>query len=77
MIHPLIDLSAFKDNEIENKIQDLSKKYFMHGSDQIKMQIVQLLDIYKNELHVRRSKIYEEQFAKTANKGLDSLININ
>lgn len=77
MMHPLVDLTNLTDSQIEDKIQDLGKKYFMMGSSDLKYQIVRLLDLYKIELQNRRMKTYEQQFQKQQDKGLDNLININ
>lgn len=78
MIHPLAeDFSNLKDAEIENKIQTLSKKYFMAGNNPaVQNQIVLLLDMYKAELGNRRQKLWEEQYQKR-DTDLDSLINVS
>jgi hypothetical protein len=78
MIHPLAeDFSQLKDTEIENKIQSLSKKYFMSGGNlAVQNQIVMLLDMYKEELSNRRRKLWEEQYQKR-DTDLDSLINVS
>lgn len=52
MIHPLgNDISKLSDQELENKIQDLTKKYFqaMRFSPSVASQVVLLLDSYKLE----------------------------
>lgn len=77
MIHPLAgDLSALKDAELENKIQELSKKYFQTTSPEIKYQITLFLDIYRAELQQRQAKTWKEQYQKR-DIDLDSLINIS
>lgn len=56
MIHPLgNDISKLSDQELENKIQDLTKKYFqaMRFSPSVASQVVLLLDSYKLELQER------------------------
>lgn len=76
-INPLLeDLSKLKDAEIENKIQDLSKKYWTARNPNLKMQIASFLDIYKEELTTRRAKAWDQQYQKR-NKDLDDLIQIN
>jgi hypothetical protein len=66
MIHPFTpDLSALSDKELEEKIQELTKKYFQSTrfSPSISGQIVLLLDSYKAEVQERaitRSKKSEE-----------------
>jgi hypothetical protein len=76
-INPLIDdMSELKDTEIESKIQDLSKKYWATANPSLRSQIAQFLDIYKEELNVRRSKAWDQQYQKR-NKDLDNLIQVN
>lgn len=77
-MHPLAeDFSQLKDAEIEQKILDLSKKYFQAGSNPaLQYQITQFLDIYKAELESRRAKLWREQYQKR-DTDLDSLINVN
>ena len=56
MIHPFVpDLSNLSDKELEEKIQELTKKYFlsMRISPSISGQIVLLLDSYKSEAQNR------------------------
>jgi len=76
-INPLIDdISNLKDAEVESKIQDLSKKYWLTRNPSVKMQIANLLEIYKEELSTRRAKAREQQYQKR-NKDLDDLIKVN
>jgi hypothetical protein len=75
-MNPLISINKLTDNEIEQKIQDLSRKYFMTRNFEIQMQILNFLNIYKEELTNRRAIAWEKQFQKS-NKGLDKLINID
>jgi len=77
VINPFVDdMSNLKDAEIENKIQDLSKKYWISRNPDIRMQIANLLEIYKQELNVRRAKAWDQQYQKR-NKDLDNLIQVN
>jgi len=76
-MHPLADnISALKDNELENKIQELTRKYFMTSNYEVQHQITMLLDLYKQELAQRQAKMWQNQFEKR-NKDLDKLINVN
>jgi hypothetical protein len=75
-MNPLLSINKLTDTELEQKIQDLSRKYFMTQSSEIQMQIVSFLNIHKEELANRRAIAWEKQFQKN-NKGLDKLININ
>jgi hypothetical protein len=75
-MNPLISIGTLKDNEIEQKIQELGRKYFMTQNPEMKRQIVDALTMYKEELGNRRAAAWEKQFQKS-NKDLDNLININ
>ena len=73
MLHPLEeDLSIYSNQELEQKITELTKKYFRQSNPQVKQQMQQLLDMYKIEL---RERIQKEQRQKL-NLDLDKLINI-
>jgi hypothetical protein len=77
MIHPLAeDFSQLKDNEIEERIQSLTKKYFQTSNSSLKQQLAIFADLYKAELQSRRAKMLEQQNQKL-DKGIDKLININ
>ena len=77
MIHPLSgDFSELKDAEIESRLQELSKKYWMAGNPTVKHQISTFISLYKEELSFRRQKQLEQQY-QSRDKGLDKLIKIN
>lgn len=76
-MHPLIgDLSQLKDNELELKINELSKKYFSTYNVDVRQQIVMVLDSYKEELNNRRRQEYEKMM-QSRDKNLDKLINVD
>lgn len=76
-MHPLIeDLTSLKDSELESKINDLTRKYFMVHNPSVQSQIVAALDSYKEELNTRRRLEYEKMM-NSRDKGLDKLINVN
>lgn len=76
-MHPLInDLSSLKDNEIENRISELSKKYFSTYNPDLKNQIAMVIDTYREEMSKRKQLEYEKMM-QTHNKDLDKLINVN
>jgi hypothetical protein len=76
-MHPLvINLAEFKTNEIESKIADLSKKYFMTSNPGIQTQIISILEVYQEELSIRR-KAEWDLAVESRNKGLDKLINVS
>jgi len=70
------DLSQLKDTELENKIQELSKKYFQTQNATVQNQIAVFLDMYRGELQMRRAKMWQEQYQKR-DTDLDSLINVS
>jgi hypothetical protein len=76
MFNPLLNASALSDSDLEKKIQELTSKYFQTNNGDVKVQIMNFLDIYKQELNDRRARAWEKQFQKS-NKGLDNLINVN
>jgi hypothetical protein len=77
MIHPLQeDLSDLKDFDLEQKIQDLTKKYYLAyklGNHELLTQISTFLTIYKEEM----SKRYLEKTKQNLDGDLDQLINVD
>ena len=79
MINPLIDsLDHFTLQELEDKISELQRKYFISRNPQVQVQIVNILDIYKLELQDRRIKeLHRQQNQDNDENSLDNLINIS
>ena len=79
MINPLVDsLANFTPQQLEEKVIDLQRKYFQTNNPGLQAQITNILDIYREELHVRRAIEYQRQKDQdNGGKGLDSLINIS
>jgi hypothetical protein len=80
MIHPLVNnLSEFTDSQLEDKAQELQRKYFKTNNPQLQVQIANILDIYKEELNTRRSIAAQKQREQMDSNGkdLDSLINVS
>jgi hypothetical protein len=78
MIEPPIheDLSQLTETEIENKIQDISKKYwtaYRLGKPELLTQLQNYLTMYKEELQTR----YKEKANTALNGDLDQLINVD
>lgn len=79
MFNPLLpNLSKLKNDDIELKISELSKKYTIasqSGQGGVANQILVILQAYKDEQLTR----YNETFKKTSNqnKNLDDFINID
>jgi hypothetical protein len=80
MFNPLIDnLHKLKDDDIELKIQDLTKKYHIAakcGQGQLCSQISSILNMLNDELKTRYRKRMED-LEKNKDKNLDGLINID
>ena len=74
-MHPLVgSLSDLKTPELESKITDLTKKYFMTGNMDARHQISMVLESYKSELNRR----HQEALNKVMNdKSLDNLVKVN
>ena len=76
-MHPLVgDLSQFKDAELDTKISDLTKKFFMTFNPELKQQIAGILEVYREELSKRQQEAWAKAL-ESQNKNLDKLININ
>jgi hypothetical protein len=76
-MHPLVsDLDTLKNADIEAKINDLTKKYFMTSNYGVQNQISSILDVYKEELATRQRAEWQNA-VETRNKGLDKLINVS
>jgi len=79
MNHPFVgDLQDLSISEIESKIAELSRKYFMTRNPDMQMQLSMVIDIYKEEAKARRTK--ENQIVKNQDNddnSLDNLINIS
>lgn len=75
LVHSLQDLTI---NQLEEKVTELQRKYFMTRNLQVQMQIANLLDVYREELHTRRAIEYQRQKdQENGGSGLDKLINIS
>jgi hypothetical protein len=76
-MHPLVyNLSELKTTELEAKINDLTKKYFMTSNYELQNQITIMLDAYKEELSNRQREEWNKVM-ESRNKGLDKLINVS
>ena len=79
MLNPLVDsLEGLTVNQLEDKVVELQRKYFMSNNPQVQAQISNILYIYKEEVQTRRAIEYQRQRDQdNGEKGLDSLINIS
>ena len=74
MLHPIEeDLNKYTTPQIESKLQDLSKKFYMTRNPEVKNQMSTLIEMYRIELRSR----YVKEMAKNQDKDLDNLINIS
>jgi hypothetical protein len=77
MFHPLgEDLSQLKDNEVEEKLQELTRKYFLAarmGKPEMLTQLSTFVTIYKEEL----SKRLSAKTQGTYDTDLNQLINVD
>ena len=80
MFNPLIENpSKLKDQDLENKILDLSRKYGIAmrlGQGGIAQQIVITLDAYRMEQQRRQIESMKTIQEKQKKQGLDDLINV-
>jgi hypothetical protein len=76
MLHPLIgDLTDFKDQDIENRLIELNKKYYTAarlGSQDLLTQLSTCITIYREELSKRHTLKL-----KQADNDLGQLINVD
>jgi hypothetical protein len=76
-MHPLLgSLESLKDNELEQKIFDLSKKYFMTSNPEVQSQMIMVLNGLKEEMSKRRQAQLAALMANR-DKTLDKLIKVN
>ena len=77
-MHPLTpsDLSSLTDSQLEDKVKELTKKYFtaLQISPTVSGQVLMLLEEYKNEQDHRKNQQY--QSLKNNGTDFDDLINI-
>ena len=77
MFHPLEgDLSHLKDSEVEEKLQELTRKYFQAarlGKPELLTQLSTFVTIYKDEL----SKRLRKNSGTELDGDLDQLINVD
>jgi len=78
MFNPLVDsFNELSDNEIEQKIVELSRKFFMSHNPDVQTQISNILEMYKEEMRSRQAKQRIKNLEQNGENGLDNLINIS
>jgi len=74
MFNPLVDsFEDLTDNEIEESIRSLSRKYFQTRNPQVQQQISTLLEMYREEMRDRMAK----KQVNLDNPELDDLIKVS
>jgi len=78
-MHPYIDnIDKLNDNEIEEKIFLLRRRFFQTENPELKSQIQLALDTYQEEAKTRRALAAQKQKdQESGENGLDNLINIS
>ena len=79
MFNPLVDnFNQLNDSEVEDKLTELARKYWMTRNPEVQQQITVLMDMYKSELTTRRAIQQQKQKDQdNGNNSLDNLINIS
>ena len=80
MFNPLVDnFDKLTDSEVEDKISELSRKYFQSRNPQVQQQISTILEMYKEEGRARRAKQYSDlqNNSNDTQNGLDNLIKVS
>jgi hypothetical protein len=81
MFNPLLpDPTRLKDQDLESKILDLSKKYHIAmrlGNGSVAQQIILTLDTLKVEQQRRQMENMTALQQKSRDQGLDDLINVD
>jgi DNA polymerase III delta prime subunit len=84
MLHPLQeDVTLLKDDELEEKVRDLSKKYLLasrYSNQSVLGQMQMLLTTYKEEQTRRLRKQYQETISQAKEEvetDLNELVNVD
>jgi len=76
-MHPGIgDLSDLTENQLDEKITQLSRYYHVTANDDVRRQMILVLDEYKLELETRRMQA-KKKMQQDSDNDLDNLINIS
>jgi len=76
MFNPLVDsFEDLTDAQLQDKAQDLTRRYFQTRNPALQNQIAVILDMYKQE---QTARIYKQQNSNNEDDSdLDNLINID
>jgi uncharacterized protein YxjI len=77
-MHPMIEnLRSLSDSQIEQKILKLNSIYFITDNENVRQQMILLMDTYKIELQERQLAAKRKEIADGDNNGLDNLIRVS
>lgn len=74
-MHPQADVKILSVQELEKKLYKLNGMYFMTDNEEVRQQMILLMDTYKLELEERR--LGQKKSADEPKTDLDKLINIS
>jgi hypothetical protein len=74
--HLVNNVSDLTDSEVEDKIIELGRKYWMTQNTDLRVQISTVLEMFKEEVLVRRAKSMQRS-QENGDNSLDNLINIS
>jgi hypothetical protein len=75
MIHPGVNTDDMSIRELEEKLYKLNTSYFITTNDQVRQQMLLLIDTYK--LALEDKLLQQKKQAKNKNNDLDDLINVS
>jgi len=77
-MHPhLHDLSDLTDIQLEQKLMRLNSMYFVTENQEVRQQMILIMDTYKIELETRRAAAKRKQQEENGDNDLDNLINVS
>jgi len=74
MIHPHVDTDNMTIRELEEKIYKLNNSYFLSENQEVRQQILLLMDSFKLALE---DKQVQQKKTNKKNNDLDNLINVS
>ena len=78
MFNPLAtDFYDLSDKQLEERLGELNRKYFMTRNPQVQSQMAVLIEQMREEVRTRNARAKVQENPDQDNKGLDNLINIS
>ena len=78
MIHPHEnEIKNYTDTQLEQKLLKLNQMYFMTDNQDMRQQMILLIDGYKLEIEARRAAARLKQEQEQGDNPLDDLINVS